>query len=94
MFVYLYYTFGPFRLACVALFVTGVWLAQPTTGDRPPAMADHTFTKIDNTRAVVFGGSTWWKPLNDVYILDMDAWVCVVCVCSCIRITFVHTKLI
>ena len=67
------------------LYVTapaGVWSVHPTTGEKPPPLADHTFTKIDHHRAVVFGGWTGSCKLNDTYVLDMETWV---------RMCIVHT---
>ena len=60
---------------------TEVWAAQPTTGEKPPPLDDHTFTKIDNHRAVVFGGYTGSSRVNDTYVLDMETWVWM---CACL----------
>ena len=54
----------------------GVWKVQPANGTRPPPLANHTFTKIDNHRAVAFGGYTGSCRVNDAYVLDMKIWVC------------------
>ena len=59
----------------------GVWALQPTTGEKPPPLDDHTFIKIDNHRAVVFGGYTGTSRVNDTYVLDMETWVWR-CVCD------------
>ena len=53
----------------------GVWSVQATTGEKPPPRSTYTFTKIDHHRAVVFGGGTGTKALNDAYVLDMEKWV-------------------
>ena len=50
----------------------GVWVAQSTTGERPPPQSCSTFTKIDSHRAVLFGGSVG---SNSTYVLDVDTWV-------------------
>lgn len=70
-------SFRPIFLLCPCSVLTGVWSAQPTTGEKPPPLCDHTFTKIDQHRAVVFGG---WSGRNrcdidDTYVLDMETWV-------------------
>ena len=41
----------------------------------PPPMEHHTFNKVDNHRAVVFGGWIKGKRVNDTYLLDMQNWV-------------------
>ena len=68
---------GPLRLThfCSVTVPAGVWTQQVSTGDRPPPLAWHTFTKIDHHRAVVFGGSTGKSYTNDTYVLDMEKWV-------------------
>ena len=67
---------GSLRLTlhCFVLGARGVWVAQPTTGEKPPPLSGHTFTKIDHKRAVAFGGSTGSR-VNDTYVLDMETWV-------------------
>ena len=59
------------------------WSVQPTTGEKPPQLASHTFTKVDHHRAVVFGGHTGSSVINDAYVLDMKTWVRM---CSCVHI--------
>ena len=59
---------------CSVTFPAEAWAVQPTTGERPPPLGAHTFTKIDHHRAVVFGGVTWTLA-NDTYVLDMETWV-------------------
>ena len=68
---------GPLRLThfCSVTFPAGVWAVQMTTGESPPPLSRHTFTKIDYHRAVVFGGYTGSSRLNDTYVLDMETWV-------------------
>ena len=56
---------------------------QRTTGESPPPLAAHTFTKIDHHRAVVFGGYTGSIRENGTYVLDMETWVCR---CMCLYI--------
>ena len=90
---------GPLRLThfCSVTVPAGVWAVQTTTGESPPPLSRHTFTKIDHHRAVVFGGytgSSYLSWLNDTYVLDMETWVCR-CMCLYILINyffyFVHT---
>lgn len=51
------------------------WSAPSTTGDKPPPLSRHTFTKIDKHRAVVFAGYDGKKKHNDTFVLDMEKWV-------------------
>lgn len=61
---------------CFVIVSAGMWTVQLTTGEKPPPVEDHTFTKIDHHRAVVCGGHTeTGGSLNDAYILDMNKWV-------------------
>ena len=64
----------------VLLFVhpvsAGTWSCPLTTGDRPPPSGYFTFTEVDDSRVVMFGGYTGRYFLNDVYILDVRRWVC------------------
>ena len=57
------------------IILTGEWLSPPTTGEAPPPLSSHTFTKIDHHRAVVFGGNSGTQRFNDAYVLDMETWV-------------------
>jgi len=52
-----------------------MWSAQPTTGEKPPPLAGHTFTKVSDHKAVVFGGITGRMLCNDAYVLDTQTWV-------------------
>ena len=52
-----------------------MWSLQSTTGEQPPPLAWHTFTKIDHHRAVVFAGFTGKSMNNDTFVLDMETWV-------------------
>ena len=51
------------------------WSSPETTGPRPPPCAAFSFTKVDLSRAVMFGGRQRHKRVNEVHILDMDNWV-------------------
>ena len=51
------------------------WIAQATTGEKPPALWGHTLTKIDQHRAGLFGGFDGGRDHNDTFILDMETWV-------------------
>jgi len=75
---------GPLRLTHFysVTVAAGVWAVQRTTGESPPPLSLHTFTKIDHHRAVVFGGYPLGSRLNDTFVLDMETWVCMmVCIC-------------
>ena len=75
---------------CSVTVPTGVWAVQMTTGESPPPLYYHTFTKIDHNRVVVFGGFAG-SSSNDTYVLDMETWVwrcmclymliCILCTC-------------
>ena len=53
------------------IITPGVWSSPVINGDRPPPCSAFTFTKIDQHRAVLFGGVVHgYDTLNDVYILD------------------------
>ena len=59
---------------------------QRTTGESPPPLSHHTFTRIDHHRAVVFGGLAESSREDDTYgtyVLDMETWVCR---CMCLYI--------
>ena len=71
------------------------WLDQPSTGIEPPFVSAFTFTKIDATRAVVFGGHEHCnnRNYNDVYILDLRTWVCIHCILdTCSEITSLYSN--
>ena len=53
----------------------GTWSSPETTGPRPPPCAGFSFTKVDLSRAVLFGGEQKRSRVNEVHILDMDNWV-------------------
>ena len=53
----------------------GIWEKMATSGSRPPKLSGHTFTKIDRSKVVLFGGQTEGKCISDVYILSLDSWV-------------------
>ena len=46
------------------------------SGDRPPPCAGSTLTAIDSYTLLMFGGITEKKYLNDLYIMDFAAMVC------------------
>ena len=59
-----------------SIFTAGVWSCPATTGERPPPCAGHTFTAVDDRRAVVFGGKYGEQGrMNDVYIIDLSTMV-------------------
>ena len=84
---------APVFESCVYNMTTGVWSTPPTTGEKPPPLAWHTFTKIDHHRAVVFGGDDRSTIHNDAYVLDMETWVwkCMICMCIPSLSYCVHT---
>ena len=91
---------GPLRLThfCSVTVPAGVWAVQRTTGESPPPLSWHTFTKIDHHRAVVFGGYRYLQGdiyLNDTYVLDMETWVWK-CMCLyiliCLLCAVLHRK--
>ena len=51
---------------------SGEWSSPPVTGTKPPPLYNFSFTKIDNRRAVVFGGLTSEGALGDAYVLELD----------------------
>ena len=76
------------RVLCVYL---GLWSSQPTSGTTPPPSVDFSFTCVDKTRTVVFGG---YQPetgiTSDTFVLDTDTWVsCVGMHSSFVRIIHV-----
>lgn len=53
----------------------GEWLSPVMTGVRPPPCAAFSFTKVDCSRVVLFGGRQRPERVNEVHILDMSNWV-------------------
>uniref|UniRef100_A0A1X7SYS7 Uncharacterized protein n=1 Tax=Amphimedon queenslandica TaxID=400682 RepID=A0A1X7SYS7_AMPQE len=49
---------------------TGQWISPIVTGDRPPPIHDFTLTSINNSSAILFGGSTGNGRSSNVYILN------------------------
>ena len=65
-------------LSCMFLStVTGEWSSPAVTGTKPPPLAGLSFTKVDSRRAVVYGGFTH-QYSGDVYVLELDKWVCAI----------------
>ena len=52
------------------LIFLGQWISPTVTGDRPPPIHDFTLTSINNSSAILFGGSTANGTSNNVYILN------------------------
>ncbi len=48
----------------------GVWSSRELKGERPPPCDSFTFTKLDQHRAVLFGGRQPNHRVNDVYVFD------------------------
>ena len=72
--------------SCTVPHCVGTWSTPTTTGDCPPPCVDFSFTRVDEHRAVVFGG---YQPeagtVADTYILNMETWVNIrlyLCVCT------------
>ena len=55
--------------------VKGEWSSPAVTGTKPPPLALFSFTKVDNRRAVVYGGITGGGRSGDAYVLELDKWV-------------------
>ena len=55
--------------------VTGEWSSPAVTGTKPPPHSILSFTKVDSSRAVVYGGWTGGAENADAYVLDLDKWV-------------------
>ena len=55
--------------------VTGEWSSPAVTGTKPPPLENFSFTKVDNRRAVVYGGFTGGVASGDAYVLELDKWV-------------------
>ena len=53
----------------------GIWEKMATSGTKPPKLSGHTFTKIERSKVVLFGGQTEGKCISDAYILSLDSWV-------------------
>ena len=67
-----------------SISTAGVWSCPATTGDRPPPCSGLTFTAVDHSKGVLFGGySDEQRRMNDVYIIDLSTMVCV-CVWLCV----------
>ena len=52
------------------------------TGTRPPPCEYFSFTMVDESHAVLFGGSSDSGRTNDVYMLDLSRMV------SCVELTW------
>ena len=52
------------------LLYLDMWSVQPTTGKKPDGVLYYSFTKVDNQRAVLFGGGQ-----DGLYILNLETWV-------------------
>ena len=55
--------------------IIDTWSVQPTTGEKPPPLAYHTFTLTGRHTATVFGGVGGIKKYDATYLLDMETWV-------------------
>ena len=51
------------------------WSFPTISGTRPPPCNFFSFTRIDDHRAVLFGGKQHERRTNDVYIFDMTRMV-------------------
>ena len=52
--------------------LTAQWVPVETLGYRPPPCAAFSFTKIDTSRVVLFGGRQRIQRVNDIYVLDLE----------------------
>ena len=50
----------------------GCWVELQCTGKKPPPMGDFTFTKIDISRALVYGGRLQRDTFASFFIVDLD----------------------
>ena len=69
------HVFPPFTLS-------GTWSSPTITGTRPPPCFDFSFTMVDESHAVLFGGFSDSGRTNDVYMLDLSRMV------SCVELTW------
>ena len=51
---------------------SGEWSFPSVTGTKPSPRYNFSFTKIDDRRAVVYGGQTSEGSLGDAYVLELD----------------------
>ena len=58
---------------------TGEWSSPAVTGTKPPPFSRFSFTKVDSSRAVVYGGRTDRGLKSDAYVLELDKWVRGIC---------------
>ena len=70
----------PLNTVVVSLHVhtvhtAGVRTSPTTTGDKPHPYFDTTYTKVDERRAVFFGGYNEEQRSNVVYIIDLEKMV-------------------
>ena len=57
-------------------YTAGVWSCPATAGERPPPRSGFTFTAIDDSKAVLFGGFSGKHGfMNDVYIINLQTMV-------------------
>ncbi len=57
-------------LSCLIQPTSGVWSFTELKGEVPPPCSGFTFTKVDQHRAVLFGGRQPDNRVNGVYIFD------------------------
>ena len=77
-------------LACSLIFMcflpsptlSGTWSSPTVTGTRPPPCSHFSFTMVDESHAVLFGGHSGSGRTNDVYMLDLSRMV------SCVELTW------
>ena len=50
----------------------GLWTSPSTTGQKPPPIANFTFTGVNSHRAVLFGGRQRQCRSSDLFIVDFD----------------------
>ena len=56
----------------------GRWSVPECTGTAPPPCAAFSFNKVDQQRALLFGGRQREARVNELHILNMDHWVCTI----------------
>lgn len=73
---YVSYITGTLTMFAV-LLLPAVWSVPHCSGEGPPPLWGHTFTRIDLLRAVVYGGNVGLgNYLAAMFILNIQTWVC------------------
>lgn len=65
------------------------WSVPQCTGTPPAPCAAFSFNKIDQQRVLLFGGRQCAGRVNEVHILNMDQWVCLLLASTAVGSTYV-----